>query len=179
MFAPVVGGIGPWGASGPVAAQVAVDFGVMLVFVAVAGILIELSHPGVSLPSVVAVAALVGAVFVFSGAWQPGTSVSWPVLVGVAVLLALLVALAWRAALRTRRAPVVTGAARLVGTTGTVVRSLAPDGAVWVGGEEWSARAVGVAPAALPVPERTEVRIVAVKGLVLEVAPQASEEVAQ
>lgn len=95
------------------------------------------------------------------------------VVVGAGVVLAVLCVLAIRAAIRVRRTPVVTGEARIVGTGGVVVTPLDPEGQVRVQGETWTARAG--ANASGTVPAGAHVKVVAVRGLTLEVVPISSE----
>jgi membrane-bound serine protease (ClpP class) len=64
-----------------------------------------------------------------------------------------------------RRARV--GAEALVGKTASVVERLDPDGRVQIHGELWSARTTSGEPLA----PRTEVRVLALEGLVLVVEP--------
>jgi membrane protein implicated in regulation of membrane protease activity len=67
---------------------------------------------------------------------------------------------------------VPTGAAALVGKTGTVRQALEPEGYVEIGAELWQAR---TAFNDLPIPPGTQVRVLAGEGVVLVVA-RASEQ---
>lgn len=152
------------------------SFAVLLLIVGLAGVLIELSHPGISVPGFIGVVALIaGALYLFD-VDLPDVTVAPAVVVAVAIVLAVLVALAVRANIHTRRTPVTSGAEGLVGAEGRVTQALAPDGAVHVRGEAWSARLAQVVREASPtsVGEGTTIRVVAVRGLVLEVEPVVS-----
>ena len=71
----------------------------------------------------------------------------------------------WQRRMRHRK--VRTGVEALVGATGEVTRELAPVGQIRVKGELWEARS------STPIEPGTQVRVVAVHGLTLEVTPGA------
>ena len=71
---------------------------------------------------------------------------------------------------RMRAHKVQTGVENLVGAVGKVVEPLAPVGQVRVLGELWEARSTRT------VPSGTDVRVIAVNGLVLDVEPEQPEE---
>ena len=79
------------------------------------------------------------------------------------VLFALEVAYWYR---RVRSEPVQTGAENLVGSVGEVVEPLMPVGQIRVLGELWQARAE------TELPRGSRVRVLAVRGLTLDVAPE-------
>jgi membrane-bound serine protease (ClpP class) len=66
-------------------------------------------------------------------------------------------------AVRAWRTPVATGASGMVGSIGTALSDLAPEGRVFVRGEYWNARARAV------VRQGARVRVTAVHDLVVEV----------
>jgi membrane-bound serine protease (ClpP class) len=70
---------------------------------------------------------------------------------------------------RVRRQRVRTGVENLVGATGTAVVPLAPSGQVRVLGELWEARS------AEPVPSGGAIRVLAVRGLELDVEAVAED----
>lgn len=75
------------------------------------------------------------------------------------LITAFLMSIAWRA----RRNKIATGSQGLIGETGIAFTDLAPSGKVFVHGELWNARS------ARPVPSGSQVRIVAIRELELEV----------
>lgn len=94
--------------------------------------------------------------------------VPWPW--GLAAALGSLVLFVFEVAYwqrRMRRRKVQTGVEDLVGATGEVTTPLAPVGQIRVKGELWEARA------STPIDTGAQVRVVAVHGLTLEVAPVA------
>jgi len=68
------------------------------------------------------------------------------------------------AALRTRRVPVITGAAPLIGASGVARTALNPEGIALVRSEEWTAIAENP-----PIEKGERIRVVAVEGLRLRV----------
>jgi membrane-bound serine protease (ClpP class) len=95
----------------------------------------------------------------------PGFGISWQVVGGVSLAAAsLLLLLMWTLA-RSQRRPVVTGQEEMIGSRARVVDWQGCDGRVHVHGETWHARGpTGLAPG-------QEVRITAIEGLTIEVAP--------
>jgi membrane-bound serine protease (ClpP class) len=96
----------------------------------------------------------------------PDVSVAWPVLLVTAGAGAALGALVVGTAVRTAKRPAITGMQDLAGALGTARGALDPDGTVHVGGQLWSAR---LRSGRLDSGER--VRVLARKGLILEVEP--------
>jgi membrane-bound serine protease (ClpP class) len=68
---------------------------------------------------------------------------------------------------RTRFATPTIGRQNLVGTTGTAVGAISPEGVVMVDGAKWRART----NRATPLSDMAEVRVVAIDGVTLEVEP--------
>jgi membrane-bound serine protease (ClpP class) len=140
--------------------------GVVLLVASVVFFGLELLHPGVGLPAIAGVIALVlGGLFLFDTS-VPGVAVSPLLIVPVAAFAAFFFLVVIRQAMRLRHREVTTRDEQLVGAEGTVVRTLDPTGVVQVAAEEWSARAIHGAP------RRGErVRVVKMEGLTLEVEP--------
>lgn len=147
------------------------NFTVLLLMIGLAGIIIELSHPGVSIPGIVGAAALVTGVLYVIGVPLPEVNISAAVVIATGIVLAALCVVAVRAGIRIRHMPVYGGAYRVVGSRGVVTEALDPEGQVRVRGETWTAVARDVLPIALG----TAVTVVAVRGLTLEVVPVSSE----
>jgi membrane-bound serine protease (ClpP class) len=147
------------------------SFTVLLLMIGVAGIIIELSHPGLSVPGLVGAAALILGVLYLVGVDLPEVEVAPAVVIAAGIVLAALCVVAVRAGIRVRRMPVYGGAYRVVGARGVVTEALDPEGQVRVRGETWTA----VARDVLPIAVGTAVTVVAVRGLTLEVVPVSSE----
>jgi membrane-bound serine protease (ClpP class) len=99
----------------------------------------------------------------------PGFELSPTLAVGSAGLGALLLGTAATAVRRSRRRPVVTGDAGMVGAGGRVLAWAGGEGVVLLRGERWAA----VAP--VPLRPGDAVRVRARRGLRLEVAPEGPE----
>jgi membrane-bound serine protease (ClpP class) len=147
------------------------NFAVLLLLIGIAGILIEVSHPGISIPGVVGAVAFGLGILYLVGVPLPEVDIGWPVVLAAGVVLGGASVVAVRAGLRVRGLPVHSGAKRMVGATGVVTSALAPSGQVRVQGETWSAVVLGHEPEAIEVGEK--VFIVAVRGLTLEVVPES------
>jgi membrane-bound serine protease (ClpP class) len=100
----------------------------------------------------------------------PDVSVAVPLIVVMTVTTAAFMTLIAVTAVRSRRmtaTPGTIGTGVPVGTLGEVRRPLGPFGSVYVGGEEWSARAVDDRP----IERGSAVRIVGTEGLTMLVEP--------
>jgi membrane-bound serine protease (ClpP class) len=94
----------------------------------------------------------------------PEVSVSPFVIGGLALMTAAFFSLALGAAVRSRRAPVVTGIGPFLGAYGVATSELAPAGTVRVKSEDWSATADKA-----PIHKGERVKVLAVEGLRLRV----------
>ena len=140
--------------------------GVVLLAASVVFFVLELLHPGIGLPAIAGVVSLVlGGLFLFDTS-VPGVAVSPLLIVPVAAFAAFFFLVVIRQAMRLRHREVTTRDEQLVGSEGTVVRTLDPTGVVQVAAEEWSARAVHGTPR-----RGDRVRVVKMEGLTLEVEP--------
>ncbi|MDX1660586.1 MAG: nodulation protein NfeD [Gemmatimonadota bacterium] len=110
------------------------------------------------------IAFVLGATMLFEG---PGSlfSVSWSVIVPVAILTVAFFVFAMRLAYTTWKSQPTTGREGLVGERGVVRRRIDPLGKVAVHGEIWTARA------AEPIETGTSVEVVGAEGLTVEVRP--------
>jgi membrane-bound serine protease (ClpP class) len=97
---------------------------------------------------------------------------------GTAAGIGLIALIVIRYAIRLRHAKVDTGGERLVGQQAVVISTLAPSGRVRILGEDWSATLTAPRGAPAGADLRAEVgatvRIVAVRGLTLEVRLEAT-----
>lgn len=110
---------------------------------------------------------IVGALVLFN---SPGTPefgrVSVPLVITVAVLIALMFTAILSFALRALKAPVRMGQKSLVGKQGVATTDFAPDGNVRVGSELWSAEKVDLTE---PIAKGERIEVVEVEGLRLKV----------
>jgi membrane-bound serine protease (ClpP class) len=138
--------------------------GLVLIVAAIIFFIIDLKVAGHGVPTAAGIISLVlGGLYLFDAS-VPNAHVSRALIVGVALAIAGLFFFVVRAALHARKAPVAAGPERIIGTEGVVERNLDPTGVVRAGGESWTATSVrGFIPAGTPI------RIVAVRGVSLEV----------
>jgi len=90
---------------------------------------------------------------------------------GVTVGVGAFFFLGLSAAIKAQKAPIAVGRETMIGRIGTVRQPLNPQGIVHLGGEEWSAVSVDDHE----IPAGTDIRVVAVDGLVLRVEPVAQQ----
>ncbi len=115
-------------------------------------------------------ALLIGSLILFDTG-TPGFGVSGQLILGVACASAAgFLGLAWLA-LRARRRPIVTGLEELVGRQAIVLTDFRGRGQVRIRGEIWQATS------AVPLDQGAVVRVEAVDGLVLRVAPLADGDI--
>jgi membrane-bound serine protease (ClpP class) len=110
------------------------------------------------------IAFVIGALMMFPSQ-APGFELSRAVVIGAAIGSAALFLLALAALLRSRKRPVVTGGAALIGASGEAVWWQGHEGRVRVAGEIWRAHADA------PLAEGSRVNVVGRDGLVLHVRP--------
>jgi membrane-bound serine protease (ClpP class) len=94
-----------------------------------------------------------------------GPEVSPAVIAAFAISSAVLCMVVTRLLLRVRNKPVVAGREQLIGSVGTAMEDFAIEGRVWVHSEAWAAHAEQ------PVYHGQKVKVTAIKGLTLIVAP--------
>ncbi|MFQ5757405.1 MAG: nodulation protein NfeD [Acidiferrobacterales bacterium] len=116
-----------------------------------------------------AIAFVVGSIMLLD-ADVPGYGVSWPVIIGVAVLGALAFGAVATLALKARERRVVSGQEQMVGSSGEALESFKTEGRVRVHSEAWSART------RVPVKKGEKIRVTGMEGLVLMVEPANPEE---
>ncbi len=145
--------------------------GVVLLIASAVCFLLELKHPGLGLPTVGGVVFLIfGALFLYSGS-VPNAEVSPWLIALVAGALVLFFGFVVKGVMEARRMPKTDVPKQdLIGKVGTALDLLEPHGRVRIERENWSASSTGD-----PIPARSQVRIVDVKGLLLLVEP-ASEQ---
>jgi membrane-bound serine protease (ClpP class) len=143
---------------------------VLLLVVAFVLFVVE-AHVASGIIGILGIAALVGAGLVYR---DQGHSLPIAVIVAVALLLGVLVLLAGRKVLAAHRnQPVRTGAEELKGTIAEARTTLDPEGKVFTQGAIWHAR---LQDPSGQVAVGGKVRVEAVEGLTLVVAPEAENE---
>ena len=115
-----------------------------------------------------AVAMVMGAIMLVNGP-IPEMRIHWSTAIGLALPFSLITVLLLSLVVRARHNKVVTGAEGMLGTVGSTVTELAPEGKVFVRGEYWDA------VAARPVASGARVRVTAIEKLKLTVEPVAEE----
>jgi len=108
------------------------------------------------------VAMLLGAVMLVDSPW-PELRIRWSTAIAATLPFSLITMFLVSLAVRARRNKVVTGAAGMIGETGSAVTELAPEGKVFVHGEYWDA----ISPA--PLPAGARVRVTKIEDLKLTV----------
>jgi membrane-bound serine protease (ClpP class) len=149
--------------------------GVVAILASLAFFALELKHPGLGLPTVAGITALVlGGLFLFDPS-VPSARVSPFVIAPVALFAAGFFGIAVQAAIRMRRRPAMSSpGAQALGRIGVVVRPVDPLGIVRVSAEEWTAESLRG-----PIPAGESVRVVSMRGLRLIVEPVVVEAGAQ
>ncbi len=173
-------GIGVGGVSGALSLIVALLMfqalpvqlgGLALIALGMGLFVLDLKLAGHAFLSVFAVIALVlGGLLLY----EPGSRarVHPLVLVVVVACVTALFLVVARSVMAARRAPPVTGTDALIGVTGTVISALGPSGRVRAAGLEWRARSRDGGD----LPAGTEVVVVGLDGLTMEVEPAAKPE---
>ncbi|MGO4220519.1 nodulation protein NfeD [Lysobacter sp. TAF61] len=140
--------------------------GVALIVLGVALIAIEFAVPSLGAAGVGGVVALVAGSLILFDTQVPGFGVPGGLIAGIAIASALgFMGMVWLAA-RARRRPVVSGREEMIGHLAVAMRDFDGRGQVRIRGEQWQARS------AVPVRGGQAVRVLALDGLVLQVAPE-------
>ncbi len=95
----------------------------------------------------------------------PGFILPWPLIAAIAFLSALFIVVVVGMAMQARKRPVVSGSEEMVGAAGEVIEDFAQEGWAWIHSENWKVRST------VPLKRGQKVRVTAINGLVLDVAP--------
>ena len=140
--------------------------GVILLLVSVAFFFLEANSPGLGLPAIGAVVALVlGGYLLIDPTATDEEGVSWWAIAPIALAAIAFFVFVVPAALRAQREPSQLLLANLVGAEGIAETDLNPAGVVLVQSETWSARS------SAPVSAGERVRVTAASGLHIDVEP--------
>jgi membrane-bound serine protease (ClpP class) len=115
-----------------------------------------------------AVAMVMGAMILVNGP-IPEMRIHWSTAIGLALPFSVITVMLLSLVVRARHSKVATGTEGMIGTTGSALTELAPEGKVFVRGEYWNA------VAARPVAAGAPVRITAIDNLKLTVEPVSDE----
>ena len=137
--------------------------GLALIVVGIGLMVAEAFTPSFGVLGVGGIAAFVIGSIILMDTDLPGYQVSVPIIAGVATASGALVFLTIGAAVRARRASVVSGAEAMIGVEGEVLDDFAQDGRVRAAGEIWQARSNE------PLEKGTRIKVAAVDGVRLEV----------
>ncbi len=139
--------------------------GVALIVLGVALMAIEFAMPGVGAAGFGGLVALVAGSLILFDTQVPGFGVPGGLIAGIGVASALVfMGMIWLAS-RARRQPVVSGQEEMIGQLAVATRDFDGAGQVHIRGEHWQARSK------VPVRRGQAVRVLALDGLVLRVAP--------
>ena len=147
--------------------------GVLLLIVGIGLITAEALTPSFGIMGLSGTAALVlGLLFFFEeqSLPTPALTVTWGLVVPTVIVFVALVFFLGQLVVRAHRSPAATGREGMIGLVATVRSDISPEspGKVFVHGEFWDAVAPG------PVDAGQRVRVEAVEGLILHVAPAAA-----
>lgn len=147
--------------------------GIILLVAGIGVMVLDLFVGGIGILSLFGMAALiVGSLIVFRAPGGELLNVSLNVIVGVVIAITVFFLLAITLIMRTLRTRASSGREGLVGRSAEVIESLHPDGMVRCHGEIWKAIAVN----GTSIQEGSRVKVLGVKGLVLEVEPLSGNE---
>jgi membrane-bound serine protease (ClpP class) len=141
--------------------------GILLIIVAVILFILEVKVVSYGMLSVGGIASLfLGSIMLFETA-EPYYKLSLSLVVGVTIFTALFFVVGLGLAIRVQRKRPTTGAEGLVGETGVVTVTLAPEGTVKVRGEIWKAVAERISGGNIET--GSKVRVKAVEGMMVKV----------
>lgn len=144
--------------------------GVALVFFGLALFVAELFLPTYGVLGVGGIVAMVLGTMMMFQSTMPGLAPSWPLMITIALSMAVLLFAALSFGLRAQRRRVATGREELIGRTAVARSILAPAGMVFLEGELWNAESADADP--IPVGDRVTVERVEGLKLVVRKAPQ-------
>jgi membrane-bound serine protease (ClpP class) len=98
----------------------------------------------------------------------PGFALPWALIAAIAFLSALFVLVVVGMAVRARKRPVVSGSEEMVGAAGEVIDDFDQQGWAVIHSENWKVRSE------VPLKRGQKVRLTAITGLVLDVAPDGA-----
>ena len=143
--------------------------GLALIIVGVGLMVAEAFTPSFGVLGLGGVAAFVIGSIILMDTDLPGYQVSVPIIAAVATASGALVFFTIGAAVRARRASVVSGAEAMIGAEGEVLDDFEGDGRVRAAGEVWQARSRE------PLEKGTRIKVAAVDGVRLEVVPTGKD----
>ncbi len=136
-----------------------------LIFLGIAFMVAEAFAPSFGLLGLGGVAAFITGAVMLIDTDRPGFGIPVALIVAIAVVSALLIAAVVRMALQAGKRTVVSGAEQLIGSIAEIIEPTPTGGWARLQGEQWQV------VSAAPLQRTQQVRVVARKGLVLEVIP--------
>ena len=116
-----------------------------------------------------AIAFVVGSIMLIDTELE-GYGVSWPVIITVAIVGAVIFGGVATLALKARNRNIVTGQEEMLQSIGEALESFKTEGRVRIHSEDWSARS------SAPIKRGQKVKVIGMEGLVLIVEPMGTEE---
>jgi membrane-bound serine protease (ClpP class) len=98
----------------------------------------------------------------------PGFVLPWSLIAAISVTSALFVFVVIGMAMQARKRPVVSGSEEMIGAAGEVIEDFAQEGWARIHSETWKVRST------VPLKRGQKVRVTAINGLVLQVAPDGT-----
>jgi len=98
----------------------------------------------------------------------PGYFLPWPLIAAITFLSALFILVVVGMAMQARKRPVVSGSEEMIGAAGEVIDDFAQEGWALIHSENWKVRSP------VPLKRGQKVRVTAINGLVLDVAPDGN-----
>ncbi len=137
--------------------------GLALIVAGITFIIAEAFYPGFGILGLGGtIAFILGSILLIDTESGAG-GVAWPAIVLFAALNILVIMLVVRMVLKARKGPLQHGTTALIGSTGKTIGPVAPEGQAVINGEIWNVHA------GKPIPDGTQVLVIAAKGLRLEV----------
>ena len=140
--------------------------GLGLIVVGIGLLIAEAFTPGFGVLGVGGIASFVFGSVILMDTDLPGYQISMPIIAALAVSSVVLLLFVIGAAVKSRRAKIVTGTESMIGATAVVMDDLVETGLVRLHGEIWQAKSRA------PLRKGAKVRIVRIDDLILTVEPQ-------
>jgi membrane-bound serine protease (ClpP class) len=151
-------------------------FGLVLLVISFVLFILDIKAPTHGALTVAGIGTfVVGALVLFNSPGVPAFQrVSVPLVIGTALVTAAIFATILSFALRAQKVPVKTGKQGVIGQVGIARSDLNPYGTVMVDSELWSAELAAGAPA--PLAKGSEVEVIAISGVRVQVRPVAQNQ---
>ena len=142
--------------------------GVALLVVGIAFMIAEVFVPAYGSLGIGGIVAFVIGSVMMIDTDVPGFVLPWPLIAAIAFLSGLFILVVVGMAMQARKRPVVSGSEEMIGAAGEVIEDFAREGWALIHSENWKVRST------TPLKRGQKVRVTAIDGLVLEVAPDGN-----